>query len=299
MISGICIVVVGPDLRLGDARKLPFTKISVKTRLPAIHPHDRSFASKPFEGPMLPKLILTLIPLLLWMPAQPTIADPSSNLVSDETIDYRLPQGSTPRAIYTRSVACYVFDAIRGTYHPGCAANLGGAINITKLPPAILDSLKDLTSDGVNEISLDVIRPWWNTWAYQLRDIRGGDRLIPETLSDFLRLTNFKSWPKIILKKSHVKNKTRVIYRSNDRSQSLSVSETLESTTGDLEALVLETEVVLERKDGSGNHDFFVYDIHGNLANNAQFPAGDRPAPSTCMSCHYSSKSGKFERVGR
>jgi hypothetical protein len=252
-----------------------------------------------FEESMLPKLIMTLITFLLWMPAQPTIADPPSHPVSDETIFYRLPQGSTARAIYTRSVACYVFDAIEGTYHPGCAANLGGTINITKLPPAILDSLKDLTSDGANEISLDVIRPWWNTWAYQLRDIHGRNGLIPETLSDFLRLTNFKSWPKVIVKKSHVKNKTRVIYRSKSPLQNLSVSETLESTTGDLEALVLETEVVLERKDGSGNHDFFVYDIHGNLANNAHFPAGHRPAPSTCMSCHYSKKSGKFERIGR
>jgi formate-dependent nitrite reductase cytochrome c552 subunit len=69
--------------------------------------------------------------------------------------------------------------------------------------------------------------------------------------------------------------------------------------TGDLNASILETEVVLQRADGSGHHDFFVYDIDGNLANSAKFPAGERPAPSTCMSCHYSGKSGKFERVGR
>ena len=248
---------------------------------------------------MPPKLILTLIIVGFWTQTQPAKADLSTSLSTSNQLSYRLPQGSTPRAVFARNFSCYVFDALVGTHNAHCSQSFSGAINAEKLPPAVFDSLKDLTNDGLSEIVLDKIRPWWNSWAYQVRNLHVEVELIPENLTDFIRLTNFKRWPKTIVKKSHVKNKTRVIYRSNDPTRTLSVSETLESVTGDLNASVLETEVVLQRADGSGHHDFFVYDTYGNLANSAQFPAGERPAPSTCMSCHYSGKSGKFERVGR
>ena len=248
---------------------------------------------------MPPKLILTLILAGLWSQAETTQAELSTSLMTSNQLSYRLPQGSTPRAVFTRNFSCYVFDALAGTHNSRCSKSFSGAINTEKLPPVIFESLRGLTNHGLSEIGLDNMRTWWNTWAYQVRNLHVDAELIPENLTDFIRLTNFKGWPKTIVKKSHVKNKTRVIYRFNDPSQNLSVSETLESVTGDLNASVLETEVVLQRADGSGHHDFFVYDIDGNLANSAQFPAGERPAPSTCMSCHYSGKSGKFERVGR
>ena len=216
-----------------------------------------------------------------------------------EIINYQLPQGSTPRAAFTRSFACYVFDAVSGTHRPDCSAAGSGSFDASKSPSPMTESLRNLTHNGLREIELDTIRSWWNTWSYITLNLHDDLSIIPDNLTEFIEQNDFKSWPKLVVKKSHVKNKTRVIYRSNELPRQLSVSETLDSTNGDLNAPVLETEVVRERSDTSGHYDFFVYDIHGKLTNRAQFPSGERPAPSTCMSCHFSRKSGKFERVGR
>jgi hypothetical protein len=214
-------------------------------------------------------------------------------------VDYQLPADANQRAIYTRSFSCYVFDAVNGTHAPECTDALLGSLETSSLPIEAQEGLKESLGHGLRAIRLEDIRAWWNNWAYSLRNSSQGTLEIPETLAEFEQNYHFKDWPKLVISKSRVKNKTRVIYRSTNLPQNLSVSETLDSTTGDLNALILETEIARERSDQSGHHDFFVYDSAGNLANSAHFPAGERAAPSTCLSCHYSGKTGRFERVGR
>ena len=123
--------------------------------------------------------------------------------------------------------------------------------------------------------------------------------MIPTSLEDFERLHEYKNWPREVIKKSRVKSKTRVIYRSPGDSHAISISETRDSVTGDLESKVIETEVVIERSDHSGNFDFFAYDADGQLSPTAWFPSGEKTLPGICMSCHHSPTSGTFKRSGR
>lgn len=213
------------------------------------------------------------------------------------SISYYLPKGTTPRDSYTRDFSCFVFQHISGYYDPDCAKTSKGTIDVSRLPKLAAKNLA--TTIGIKDIELNSIRMWWNTWAYSIRNMNAIKSTIPSTLNEFLEQTKFKSWPMIVVPKSHIKDKTRVIYRSSIDSKAVSVSETLDSTSGDRDAAVLETEIVYERSDESGNHDFYVYDSNGLLSTTADFPAGKRPAPSTCMSCHYSALTGKFERVGK
>lgn len=235
----------------------------------------------------------------LYILVRPAHASPEELTVTSDSINYKLPDGETPRDEFTRAYSCYVFDALSGVHDPKCTESLVGSIETTNLSDPILKSFSDVTLDASADIDLNVIRHWWNAWTYQIRDLHGKRSLIPDRLNEFHRLTHYKSWRRVVVARSHVKDRTRVIYRSSINSRGISVSETLNSKSGDLNAQVLETEVVVERADGSGNHDFYVYSLDGALVNTAMFPAGERPAPSTCMSCHYIKSSGKFSRVGR
>lgn len=244
---------------------------------------------------LTPLFVLLGLFILVW----PTHASLEELTVTLDTINYKLPDGQTPRDEFTRAYSCYVFDALSGVHNPKCTESLVGALEATNLSDPISKSLRDVTLDASAEINLHAIRHWWNTWTYQVRDLHGKRSLIPDQLNEFIRLTQYKSWKRVVVARSHVKDKTRVIYRSSFNSRGISVSETLNSKSGDLNAPVVETEVVVERADGSGNYDFYVYSVDGALVNTALFPAGERPAPSTCMSCHYKKSSRKFSRIGR
>ena len=212
-------------------------------------------------------------------------------------LSYRLPEKENSRDAYTRSFSCFVFESISGHHNPDCMQTATGLVDVSRLSPSAAESLRATVGMGV--VNINNIRHWWNIWAYSLRRLDDIKHRIPETLDEFREKTSFKSWPMEVVPRSHVKNKTRVIYRSTVDSRGLSVSETLNSTSGDTRATVLETEIVYERGDNSKNHDFYVYNSDGVLSNTAEFPAGKRAAPSVCMSCHYSAKTGKFNRVGR
>lgn len=105
------------------------------------------------------------------------------------------------------------------------------------------------------------------------------------TLDEVEEITNFRSWQVQVVPLSRIKRKTRVIYRSPvGFSAKMSVSETLESTSGDRSAPVLETEITIKV---DGDYRFFSYDELGNLSDIGHFPAGIRSSPSVCLGCHY------------
>jgi hypothetical protein len=215
------------------------------------------------------------------------------------TLHYTLPAGASARDKYFRDLACYVFDGISGAYDPSCRTALSGTLDTSQLPPHAAESLDRLFSPVQSRSGVNALRSWWNLWSSPLRSLRGQETLIPTKLEDFEDLHKYKSWPREIIAKSRVKNKTRVIYRSPADYQTMSVSETRDSVNGDLDAKIIETEVVIERSDHSGNFDFFAYDAAGQLSASAWFPSGEKPLPGICLSCHHSPTSGTFKRSGR
>lgn len=278
----------------------PSQRSVVKTGLPAVETPGTSLCFNLSAGSVMgsayAKLVMVIAISILAL-SMGELGYSSEDSSDNLSLNYYLPKGTTPRDAYTRSFSCFVFQHISGFYDPDCANTSTGTVDISRLPKLATQSLGTIM--GTKDIELNSIRMWWNTWAYSIRNLNDVRRTIPSTLSEFSEQTRFKSWPMIVIPKSHVKNKTRVIYRSSIDSNGVSVSETLDSTSGDRDAAVLETEIVYERSDESGNHDFYVYDSNGLLSTTADFPAGKRPAPSTCMSCHYSALTGKFGRVGK
>jgi hypothetical protein len=172
-------------------------------------------------------------------------------------------------------------------------------VDVEGLPESAIESLESAINQNSKFFDLNLLRNWWNTWSYALRNKRGHDGLITDQISEFAARTGYKDWTKEVVAFSWVKHKTRVIYRSpSDKAYFISVSETRDSETGDVTAPLIETEIAVERSDGSGNVDFYSYNADGQLSTTAIFPAGERPVPGVCLSCHYSSTSGKFERSG-
>jgi hypothetical protein len=218
---------------------------------------------------------------------------------AQSTLRYTLPAATSPRDKYFRDLACYVFDGISGAYNKNCRTEPSGTLDTSQLPPAAAESLDRLFKPVQSGTELADLRSWWNHWSSPLRSLRGQEILIPTSLEDFERLHPYKNWPREIIIKSRVKSKTRVIYRSPVGHPTISVSETRDSETGDLESKVFETEVVIERSDHSGNFDFFAYDADGQLSPTAWFPSGEKTLPGICMSCHHSPTSGTFKRSGR
>ena len=121
----------------------------------------------------------------------------------------------------------------------------------------------------------------------------------PPTLAEIQQLTKFESWPVDIVTKSRVKGRTRAIYRSPKESPyTLTVSVTHETTDGNVNTPVRETELILRRDDDPKNWDFYVYDSTGRLVTQSHFVAPQAFAsPSVCMNCHYSSGERAFVPV--
>ena len=235
----------------------------------------------------------------LFMVACLLIINPKQSQGSQGTLSYKLPAATSPRDKYFQDLACYVFDGISGAYNKACRSELSGKLDISQLPPTAAEGLDSLFNNARNSSTVGALRSWWNQWSLPLRALRGQENLIPDSLDDFERLHHYKNWPREIIMKSRVKSKTRVIYRSPVGYQAISVSETRDSETGDLDSEVIETEIVIERSDNSENFDFFAYDSAGQLSQTAWFPSGEKTLPGICLSCHHSPRSGTFKRSGR
>ena len=126
------------------------------------------------------------------------------------------------------------------------------------------------------------------------KENRGQGDVMKRTLAEFAAATGFGGWPSSIVPLSAIKRKSRRIYRSPDGTRKISVSETLESQTGDPAAAVTETEVAVRRS--SGSWDFYSYNSQGDLVNYSTFPSGDGPSPRMCMSCHYNPTAREINR---
>lgn len=248
---------------------------------------------------MPPTKKLIVLISTVFMVACPLIMNSKQSHGAEGTLSYTLPNATSPRDKYFRDLACYIFDGISGAYDKSCRTELSGTLDMSQLPPAAAESLDSLFKPIQGGTELADLRSWWNHWSSPLRSLRGQDTLIPTSLEDFEGLHKYKSWPREVIQKSRVKSKTRVIYRSPVGYHVISVSETRDSETGDLDSKVIETEVVIERSDHSGNFDFFSYDATGRLSPIAWFPSGEKTLPGICLSCHHSPTSGKFKRSGR
>jgi hypothetical protein len=125
---------------------------------------------------------------------------------------------------------------------------------------------------------------------------RAQDHLIKPTETAMRTATDFLTWPSRVVEFSAVKRKTRRVFRSPEGFvPAVSVSQTLDSETGDLNAPVLETEVGVKRA-GSEDWDFYAYNHDGDLVAYSTFPAGDRPSPRICINCHYDAGTRAIER---
>lgn len=210
--------------------------------------------------------------------------------------EFKHPGGDGPRARYVRALTCYVIEGIHGRIDPSCQNGAIGSIDTSGLPDALSEGLLATIKPETGELDPPSLRDWWSTWSYALRQ-RRGHAVIVDSLQDFKTSTGFRNWDFEIIPLSQAKQKTRVIYRSpSTMTPGMSVSETYDSQVGDLTAKILETEIIIDRRDGSPNADFYVYNENGQLATTSHFPVGERPAPLFCLGCHYKSDHGSFER---
>jgi len=218
---------------------------------------------------------------------------------SQNQVSYVHPDGHTGRDKLTRVVTCYIADAVTGTHDDRCVNKSEGVINVTKIPESAQEELQESFTTGTRLFDLGAIRSWLNTWSYPTRSIRHQDQLITNDLAGFRQATNFRQWPKEVIERSAIKQKTRVIYRSPEGYiPAISVAEGYDSETGDMTTPLLDTEIAIERLDGSGNADYYSYNPDGQLSTTSRFPSGERPVPDMCLSCHYNASQGIFGRKG-
>lgn len=159
------------------------------------------------------------------------------------------------------------------------------------LAPALVAAV---ASDGtLNPQRLDEV---FTSNYFQTMAERGQEDWLKPTLSEFSAVTHFPDWQDEVVARSAIKRKTRHIFRSPAGFLPvISVSQTLESETGDVTAPVRETEVAIQRQDGK-NWDFYAYNSSGARSVSSTFPSGERPSPKVCISCHYSPASHAVDR---
>ena len=211
-------------------------------------------------------------------------------LLSAALIQLPLPAPTSPHAALERTLSCYVANAFR-PYALGALPCTGDSLEINPgdLAPPWSDGLDAAAAGGFT-----ALRAYWQAHSNESRAVRG--QALPGHVSD---LPDFTAWPRRVIAKSAVKRQTRVIYRSPDGVvPGTSVAVTLATDTGDLSAPVVDTELAVDRRDGSGDADFYVYDAAGALVDRAPFPSGDKPSPSICVSCHYRAATGRVPRQG-
>ena len=219
--------------------------------------------------------------------------------LAEHQIYYHHPAGNSGRDKLTRVMTCYIADGVSGTHDERCTQKSESSIQVEKIPESAQEELQESFTSGTRLFNLEALRSWLNTWSYPTRSIRRQDKLITDDLAGFRQSTNFHAWPREIIERSAVKQKTRVIYRSPEEFlPATSVAESYDSETGDLTTALLETEIAIERQDSSGNADFYSYNSQGQLSTTSRFPVGERPVPDMCLSCHYNASMGIFGRKG-
>ena len=222
----------------------------------------------------------------------------SSASRSEEFIRFTHPQGTSSNDLFLRNMTCYLLDLASNNFNPKCLVDSYGSLPTRGLPLLAIEELRAAKVDGTDVFNLRKLREWSNTWSYGLRNRRMQLAIITDRLSDFRKITGYKSWPQEIIVVSSAKQKTRVIYRSPwAHPFGLSVAETYESMTGDLTQPIIDTEIAMDRIDGSGNADFYSYNSAGQLSTTSLFPGGARQVPGFCMGCHYSAENNNFRRV--
>jgi hypothetical protein len=221
----------------------------------------------------------------------------STPIFCEELVSYSHPQGQSARDHFLRTLTCYLSDRVSGKFDHLCPINSDGSFDTRSLPPTAKEQLQAALVPDTKVFDLERLRSWANTWSYGLRGLRPQIETITDNLADFKRMSNFKSWPRRVVIRSVPKQKTRVIYRSLETSNiGVSVAETYDSTTGDLNAPLLETEVAVDRADGSANADFYSYNSAGQLSTTSKFPVGIRQVPGFCFGCHYSAATNTISR---
>lgn len=222
----------------------------------------------------------------------------SSSSFGESATTFTQPDANSAHHRFIRAFTCYVIDGIEGAHNKDCLHKKSGKIDTSALPQSATEELSESMISGTSFFDLPALRQWWNTWAYSLRPQRSSTQLISNDLESFKRNSGFRSWSSDVFAPSAVKQKTRVIYRSPETfSPSMSVAETYDTRIHDLSADVLETEIAIDRTDGSGNADFFSYNRQGQLSTTSTFPVGERPVPGFCLGCHHAPSRGTFGRM--
>jgi hypothetical protein len=221
----------------------------------------------------------------------------SQIVTGDTSISIHHPSADSPLNIWSRTFTCYVADGITDRHQETCLSSSQINIDAGHLPVSASLQLQETIEPDSGMANMNRLRDWWDTWAYGLLMTRRQSRLIKNDLEAFKRDVPFKSWDREVVEFSAVKRKTRVIYRSPvGFAFGISVAETLETESADVNAPVRETEVAIDRDDGSGNADFYAYNKDGRLSTTSTFPAGERTAPAVCLSCHHSVVKHTFGR---
>ncbi|MCX6116276.1 MAG: hypothetical protein NT027_01945 [Proteobacteria bacterium] len=213
--------------------------------------------------------------------------------------DFPFPSQDSGAYEYVSGLLCYISGGLDVIHpdHSECLTGTSVPINESAVTDDLQSSLRQLAKNPAT--SPPQILDWWDRAQLMTRKQRRQSELVTDKLSEFVDKTNFRTWPRTILNVSMVKRLTRVIYRSpSDIRPAMSVAVTYESQNGDLSKPVRETEVAIEREDGSGNADFYVYDHDGKISTTSTFPSGDQPSPSSCLSCHFNRNSRTYPRSG-
>lgn len=154
-----------------------------------------------------------------------------------------------------------------------------------------------LLQSQTGELTYDTLRDFYQQHHLETVKVRKHDDYIKPTLAAFVSTTNYKSWSRNVVRRSGVKQKTRVIYRSPAGfPQEISVAETRDCEDGSLDAPILETEVAIRRHGQARSYEFYAYSPDGQLVDHSHFPAGERPSPTVCVACHYNSAQGTVSR---
>jgi hypothetical protein len=212
-------------------------------------------------------------------------------------VAYKHPSEPSGFNTFLRALTCYVEEGVSGYHTDSCKTAQGGIIETKQMPEAAKEGLTEAKVKDSDYFEYAGLTNWLNTWSYSLRENRRQLTIIPNELSEFLKASNYKSWEREVVDRSRVKHKTRIIYRSpSSFVPGISVAETHESITGDVDSPFIEAEIAVDRLDGSGNADFYSYNSQGQLSTTSMFPNGERPVPEMCLGCHFSKPSGTFGR---
>jgi hypothetical protein len=213
--------------------------------------------------------------------------------------DFPFPSPDRNAYDFLSGLLCHIAGGLGqpSTSTETCLASGTATIDDRALPAPLAADLAALAAR--QDIDPQELLDWWDRAHLSSLDQRHQNPPIAPTLAEFVAHTGFQSWPQTVIRVSVVKRLTRVLYRSPEGvDPAISVAQTLETQTGDTTAPVRETEVAIERGDGSGNADFYAYNAEGRLSPTSQFPSGLRPLPSACLACHFHRSGRLFQREG-